>query len=124
MSSCYKCGGTERLRKPKKDYEYFICNLCSKIHVKAYQDRNRKLVFDHYGRKCACCSESTYKFLSVDHTNNDASLDKWSNGKRITGWLLYAKIIRESYPEGYQILCMNCNWGKRMNNGVCPHNDV
>jgi hypothetical protein len=28
---------------------------------------------------------------------------------------------RNNYPEGFQILCMNCQFGKRMNNGVCPH---
>jgi hypothetical protein len=30
-------------------------------------------------------------------------------------------IIKTGFPDGYQVLCMNCNWGKRMNKGICPH---
>lgn len=28
-----------------------------------------------------------------------------------------------NYPEGYQVLCYNCNCGKSINNGICPHLD-
>ncbi len=118
---CYRCGATEKLKQIKKEYWYFICNTCNNRHQRAYKTRNKKLVFDHYGYICVCCGENNTLFLSIDHIDNDASADKWSNGKRITGWLLYAKIIRDGYPDGYQTLCMNCNWGKRMNEGVCPH---
>jgi hypothetical protein len=31
--------------------------------------------------------------------------------------------VRNGFPPGYQVLCMNCNHGKRMNNGVCPHKE-
>lgn len=27
---------------------------------------------------------------------------------------------KNKYPEGFQILCMNCNWGKGIY-GECPH---
>lgn len=82
------------------------------------------MVLDHYGRYCACCKESTEFFLSVDHVNNDGYLDKDSNGRRVNGGRLYRKIVVADYPETYQILCMNCNYGKMMNNGICPHTVV
>jgi hypothetical protein len=28
---------------------------------------------------------------------------------------------KHGYPEGFQVLCMNCNWGRYRNGGVCPH---
>lgn len=84
----------------------------------------KKLVYDHYGWRCGCCGETTPQFLSVDHVNNDGYLDKNKSGKKITGAPLYAKIVREGFGDRYQILCMNCNHGKRMNGGICPHNAI
>jgi hypothetical protein len=25
------------------------------------------------------------------------------------------------FPAGFQVLCFNCNQGRRLNHGVCPH---
>ena len=84
----------------------------------------KKIVYDHYGWRCNCCNETTPQFLSVDHINNDGYLDKNKSGKRLTGLPLYSKIVRENFGDRYQILCMNCNYGKRMNNGICPHEEI
>ena len=37
--------------------------------------------------------------------------------------MMYGWLRRNSYPEGFQVLCHNCNLGKKINGGVCPHND-
>lgn len=37
-----------------------------------------------------------------------------------TGSTLYYYILRNNFPDIYQVLCFNCNWGKRLC-GVCPH---
>ena len=61
-------------------------------------------------------------FLTIDHKNNDGHRDRTQNGKwRISMRAFYGNIIRDGYPDSYQTLCMNCQWGKRINNGVCPH---
>lgn len=83
------------------------------------------LIFDHYGWRCNCCGETTPQFLCVDHVNNDGYKDKIGKcQKRITGLPLYRKIINEGYGEKYQILCANCNHGKNVNNGICPHKTI
>jgi hypothetical protein len=28
---------------------------------------------------------------------------------------------KHNFPGGHQILCWNCQQGKRFNNGICPH---
>lgn len=86
----------------------------------AYREALKSKIYAHYGSSCKCCNEATMLFLSIDHVNNDGHKDK-TNGKRPGGRDLYNKIIREGYPNTYQILCMNCNHGKARNNGVCPH---
>ena len=78
----------------------------------------RKQVLAHYGGHCVCCKESTYEFLAIDHTNNDGNIHRKkigrSSGANIARWLR-----DNNFPEGFQILCHNCNMAKRL--GKCPH---
>jgi hypothetical protein len=81
----------------------------------------RDSVYRAYGGYvCACCGENEKAFLSIDHVNNDGADHKRLN-RLHTGEQMYRWIIRNGFPKGFQILCMNCNWGKHRNNGVCPH---
>jgi len=72
------------------------------------------------GYRCACCGETERAFLSIDHINNDGAEHKRACNLR-TSEQFYRWLKRNGFPEGFQILCMNCQWGKRNNNGVCPH---
>jgi hypothetical protein len=79
------------------------------------------IIFNHYGGfKCACCGETNPLFLSMDHINGGGTKHR-REGKLRNSNLFYRWLMKNNYPEGFQVLCMNCNWGKRMNNGVCPH---
>jgi hypothetical protein len=40
-----------------------------------------------------------------------------------TGKALYFKLKREGYPEGWQVLCMNCQWVKKFENHEWGHHD-
>lgn len=81
----------------------------------------RDSVYQAYGGyACACCGESERTFLSIDHINNDGAKHRRECNLR-TGEQLYRWLARNGFPPGFQILCMNCQWGKRNNNGVCPH---
>ena len=88
--------------------------------VKADSDRIKDKVFTAYGWNCACCGESQRLFLSLDHVNNDGYLDR-AGKYRKSSISTYRKVMKSGFPSTYQVLCMNCNFGKRMNNGVCPH---
>ena len=68
------------------------------------------------GGKCACCGEGLFEFLTLDHVNGRSG-DPIKNWRRQFEELMIA--IRLN-PERYQLLCMNCNWGKGQF-GVCPH---
>lgn len=83
-------------------------------------ERKRRMkVLIHYGDnppKCACCGESTYEFLAIDHVNNNGAQHRRQIGRsRFYSWL-----INNNFPEGYQILCHNCNCAKGFY-GECPH---
>lgn len=62
----------------------------------------------HYGDKCICCGENNINFLSIDHING-IKPEKEITGKRMSGKQLYDWLKKNNYPNGFQILCFNCN---------------
>ncbi len=80
------------------------------------KQKAKKLVFEHYGRKCACCGEEEEMFLTMDHINGGGIRHRKKIGMKIHVWL-----FKNNFPDGFQTLCFNCNWGKYINGGVCPH---
>ncbi len=93
-------------------------NLSCRISHKKQRDKLRELVFNHYGKECACCGERELKFLSIDHLNGNGAKHRKNIHGHITKWL-----VKNNFPKGFQTLCFNCNWGRYMNNGICPHKD-
>ena len=72
-------------------------------------------VFDHYGRFCECCGESQVKFLTIDHTNGEGT-----KHRKILKEAIYRWLIKQEFPDEFQVLCFNCNCAKGIY-GVCPH---
>jgi hypothetical protein len=94
------------------------------VAVKAKRQRIKDAVFGAYGGyHCACCGETERSFLTIDHVANDGAKFRREvlGGRTAAGSQTYRWLVEHNFPAGYQVLCMNCQWGKRMNNGVCPH---
>lgn len=101
---------------------------CSACLVRTRElERNAKLkVFIYYSGgtpHCACCGETTITFLQIDHINNDGNKHRsvlcshnGGGGPKTYRWL-----IRNHFPPGFQVLCANCNIGRYLNGGICPH---
>ena len=73
------------------------------------------------GYRCNCCGETEHTFLSIDHVDNDGYKHKGPHGRRYAGLSLFSWLKKNDYPDGFQVLCHNCNIGKHLNDGVCPH---
>ncbi len=102
----------------KKCYAFFGASERSREGKKTRNAKKREIVLGHYGGKpprCSCCGESTYKFLCLDHIHNNGSEHRASLNTDIYSW-----IIRNDYPDGFQVLCHNCNFAKSAYGG-CPH---
>lgn len=93
------------------------CSACANKH-KSKRQILRVEVFNAYGGfVCKCCGETLEKFLTIDHINNDGNKHRKALGRTsILKWLK-----DNDYPPGFQVLCFNCNIGKRLNGGSCPH---
>lgn len=79
----------------------------------------RTTVLTHYGGKCECCGEDEPLFLTVDHINGGGKKHRQEIGGG--GFYLHRWLIKNNFPEGFRILCFNCNCGRSLNKGVCPH---
>lgn len=81
-------------------------------------------VLTHYGNgklACVCCGEDELVFLTLDHINGREAGDRgWNRNKKV-GRVLWAWCKKQGYPEGYQTSCWNCNSGRQINKGICPH---
>jgi len=85
----------------------------------SYARRQRDDAYAAYGGPiCACCGETEVMFLTLDHIENNGKEMRKQHG---LGSAFYAWLKRNSWPAGFQVLCMNCNFGKARNKGVCPH---
>ena len=116
MKACAQCRKRAMLyqtRSYKKDPSRF------RQRTKKWFDGLKNAVFDHYGGRCACCGISERVFLVIDHVNEDGSKHRKKLGR--SSMNLYRDIINRGFPDDLQILCHNCNWGKHVNHGICPH---
>lgn len=121
--------------KGKKDGLHIYCNSCkAEIGKKYYLENKQKVdirnkatrtavkleVFKKYGENCQCCGENRVEFLSIDHINGGGAQERKqlgiAGGNRFYYWLRNNK-----YPDGYRVLCYNCNLSLGFH-GYCPHN--
>lgn len=96
-----------------------------KEYVLARRIKLKKLVFDAYGGKCACCGETNFEFLSVDHINGDghSHRDECNRKSSYRTINMYKSIIEKGFPKDIQVLCFNCHFAKDFY-GYCPHGNI
>jgi hypothetical protein len=58
------------------------------------------------------------EFLAIDHINGRGRAERGKMGRY--GDSLYKWLRKEGYPEGYRVLCHNCD-GALGWYGYCPH---
>lgn len=87
----------------------------NKVSVKRrVRDRKIKIkatIVGAYGGKCVRCGESRLGCLELDHINNDGAMHRKLVGQRGNSCndKIYQWLIKNSFPEGFQILCANCH---------------
>ena len=68
---------------------------------------------------CNCCGENIIlEFLAIDHVLGKKQMDsvpelvKIGYSSKLKDYFLYEWIIDNNFPDGFQILCHNCNQSK------------
>lgn len=69
---------------------------------------------------CSCCREFVPQFLALDHINGGGRKQRQELG----GGGFWTWLRANNYPPGFRVLCHNCNFGRQINGGVCPHEEM
>ncbi len=119
---CTKCG------KERDNTKYLVCNSCRTkpyyLYTKEMHTKRKLAAFTAYGGIiCVCCKETNPIFLAIDHIEGGGNKHRkslYKNGQGFGG-NIYTWLAARNYPPGFQVLCHNCNFGKHINGGTCPH---
>lgn len=101
---------------------YVVCGYCRKAHsdwTKAHRLIWKYEAFAMFGGPiCVCCGETELEFLSLEHPNGGGT-----EFRRRTEETTYRWLRTHNYPKNIklEILCMNCQFGRKSGNGRCPH---
>ncbi len=103
--------------KNKPDNLRLLCYNCNCQHDMLSNNKRvnlKKDIYDRYGGQCINCGCHDYKFLTIDHIDNNGAKHRKEIGSDIYNWLK-----KNNYPkENFQILCFNCNYLKYFNNTI------
>jgi hypothetical protein len=106
----------EKQKKVNRDPAEYARHVA---RVLARQKMIKAEVFAHYGTSCECCGESNPGFLTIDHINGCTKEERKKQG---LGNVMYNWLRTNGFPEGFQVQCYNCNYGRASNlGGICPH---
>ncbi len=112
LGMCMTCR-TREAEEGKK-----ACKRCRLVSSKRRKELKVRVLKAYGGCRCSCpgCSETLVQLLTIDHVNNDgkAHRERLWNGSRV-----YKDLEDRGFPEGFRVLCMSCNWGRK--HGECPH---
>lgn len=99
--------GSEKFKKTTKEYK--------KRYNKNLNEQRKAQVISELTSGEMCCSLCGFddiRALSVDHIDGNGA----EHRKSVRGCHLYKWLIKNNFPEGFQVLCMNCQWIKRHEN--------
>ena len=99
-----------------KEYkqQYYKDNREKMINnTKFHNDNNRSEVLYWYSDgllKCNECGKDCIEFLCIDHIGDNGADHRREMG--VGGDRIYKYVLKNKFPEGYQVLCNNCNFLK------------
>jgi len=128
----YREENKDKIRQKQK--EYYEKNRIKLIKAsnersKIWSQKIKYEVLSHYSHLstpvCRQCGMSDIRTLSIDHIKGgggDHRRELFGKNRK-GGRHFYRWLQDNNYPEGYQVLCMNCQWIKRYENGELRKND-
>ena len=89
----------------------YLCKFCAKNKYIKF----KASVLSAYspGLACALCGENNFEFLALDHINGGGVQDMKRHGGHSSLW---CALKRNDFPDGYRVLCHNCNHKQRIFN--------
>jgi hypothetical protein len=84
------------------------CIKCRREAARQSLERLKIKTFAQYGGACVCCGISDIDVLTIDHIDQQGAAHKRAL-KLASGGNTYRWLRDNGYPEGFRLLCFNCN---------------
>lgn len=87
----------------------------ARVYFAVHNLQIKLAVLRHYSSfkpSCKVCGVDILASLALDHTGDDGTEFRRKTG--IVGHELYWYLMRRGFPDGFQVLCSNCNHLKRL----------
>jgi hypothetical protein len=103
--------------------KYRSTDQAKQNHREKEKERRKKTkleIIKHYSKGEMCCELCKFnddRALSVDHINGGGNKHRKSLSFT-AGHQFYTWLIKNNYPEGYRILCMNCQFIRKSEQNV------
>jgi len=91
-----------------------------------YAQKRKVTVLTHYSNgtpECLCCGEKHIEFLTADHIEGKGNKHRRENNIK-GGLQFYRWVIKNNFPPGFRVLCMNCNFANSHFKDGCPHGNL
>ena len=114
----YRKKNADRIRRLNREWKARNRDRIRELNVNE-RNRLRDVVLNHYSGGDMCCRMCGFddvRALTIDHIdNNGADERRRLFGDRLSaGTTFYRWLRKNNFPTGYQVLCMNCNWIKKV----------
>ena len=96
----------------KRREQYLEIRECRLLNERLIYHEMKNQIFNFYGRECGKYKEQLLESLVIDHVNNDAMSIR---GSRKSTTEVMRFIVKNNFPDSFQILCQNCNFIKELN---------
>jgi len=134
LTTCYECHRKQNIKSleryflaiskglcPKCKKEKTIgkkhCEVCLKKQ-KVFRLKYKMIVYNKYANgdmRCVKCGIDDIRVLDVDHIHGGGTEQRKTAGR---GNQFYHYLIKAGLPDGYQLLCRNCNWLAHLENAT------
>lgn len=118
---------TKRRNRKRKQSNYYTSEAYRRWHSNYTEKIKRDVIF-HYSPEGKCQNPScevpggakNFASLTIDHIHGGGKKQLRLLGLP-GGYRFYLWLRKHHYPKGYQVLCMNCQFIKRQQNGELRH---
>lgn len=120
-NAAYRAANASQIRKTNKAWRAKNAVRWEESRT-AWRLRIKTEVMTHYSKgtpRCACCYIRHIVFLAIDHIKGGGFKHRKSI-KIMGGQGFYIWLKKRGYPDGYRVLCHNCNHATHVM-GICPH---
>ena len=109
-----------RMMARRKEWRQLNLEIFHEREKQKNRARKEKVVAA-YGGKCSCCGETHVEFLTIDHIHGGGRKHRSELSK--AGTTMYQWLINHKFPDGFRLLCSNCNLAFGLY-GKCPHGNL